>query len=787
MLKNKKCMDIPDKIAKNMTDDVGFAFAKMITSFQIMFYRLYNIEKFSYVIPMCQNHQYFRYPIIEMNAEVKNITSISSLCVHTNEKLQQTYNKQYLLKDQLSNKAKIAFASTAINTQLDIEFIYDLDEIDFFACLNQNDEKTVLEIWFSNNYLESEIRSIFNTIILILKAILSKEEDDLNSVTIISDSDRNRISRFTFNEQMIREEHHSIFSLLYKLATVMPEKAAIIYNSVSPENKSEIKICTYKELIELANHMAAIISAYIEPRETVMVKAENPLLISVGVLGCFIAGIPFIPMAPEIPDTRRNEVISSNNVRIVITDDKWSDLNTKNIYQVCLEDIITRSHFMEKGNYNHNHAGYIIYTSGSTGSPKSFFISESALRHYCLWRIEQYDISHEDVTLQLLSLSFDGFLSNFFTSLLSGGTLIMPDSQHKNRDKYVLELIKSYRVTCFSIVPCILELLLDTATDKDLESLRLIVFGGDFTSSSLRDKCKKLNPKVWLINEYGPSENGIASTANLNFCNSDTANIGVPLPGVQVYVLNKWMQMVPTHIQGDIYIGGENLTSGYIAGSSLYKKFFVPHPYAEGEILFKTGDFGYWDDEGCLYLVGRSDNQININGCRIELEEVEQAIKKCELVQQAVVSVSYEKGRTILYADVKGRNGLTSRTLRNYLLDILPTYMIPQRIVISGQVPLSVQGKPVRKRDEDFHGDSAVLQQATEIINIWKVLLKKQDMSIYDDFFECGGSSIIIVQFINYANTTLFKNCLKAIDIFKYSTAYELAQYIYTNMKEGFM
>lgn len=265
----------------------------------------------------------------------------------------------------------------------------------------------------------------------------------------------------------------------------------------------------------------------------------------------------------------------------------------------------------------------------------------------------------------------------------------------------------------------------------------------------------------------------------MSLTDTNVRDIGSPLPGTEIYILNKEMEIVPTYIKGDIYVGGIQLTEGYI---SYDENSFVENPFAEGEILFRTGDVGYWTNNGTICLSGRTDNQVNINGCRIELEEVEQAIKTYEKVNQAVVSVSKEANECVLCADVKGEADLTSRMVREYLLEILPTYMIPQRIHISNQIPLTAQGKPMRKKElADLYYQKELFELAEKIAAIWNKLLEKE-ISIFDDFFERGGSSLKIVIFINEFQE-IFKSEIKIKDIFKYSTALELAQII--NERKG--
>lgn len=540
-----------------------------------------------------------------------------------------------------------------------------------------------------------------------------------------------------------------------------------------------MKVCNYGDIEKLAYKAAGLINSLRKDSNAVVIITENPLLLVTGVIGCFIAGIPFLTLDCNIPHKRMNKIMSEINVKVMISDSFHIHLQDEEIHILGLENIERYNGEIHDNERNVHKAGYIMYTSGSTGNPKKFFVTESALLNYTIWRIQNYNISSEDNILQLLAPSFDGFFSNFFTCLLSGGTLVMPRVKMCSNYEEMPILIEKYKITNLSIVPCILELIVEKAKAENFKFLKSIVFGGDFSSAVLIKKCQSLNPRIRLTNEYGPSENCIASTVNMSLTDTNVRDIGSPLPGTEIYILNKEMEIVPTYIKGDIYVGGIQLTEGYI---SYDENSFVENPFAEGEILFRTGDVGYWTNNGTICLSGRTDNQVNINGCRIELEEVEQAIKTYEKVNQAVVSVSKEANECVLCADVKGEADLTSRMVREYLLEILPTYMIPQRIHISNQIPLTAQGKPMRKKElADLYYQKELFELAEKIAAIWNKLLEKE-ISIFDDFFERGGSSLKIVIFINEFQE-IFKSEIKIKDIFKYSTALELAQII--NERKG--
>ncbi len=753
-------------------------FTQIVTMLNITFYRLYHMESLDFITPMYKNNIFYKYPVINFSFHVQSELTIKAVMDDTMHNMLTAYDDQYNENGKKRNIAKLGYASKELHSESDLEFLIENSNIEFLIILNQ--KKKSFECMYSKQYKSRYIEAIIEVFLQVLRFSIAQNMSSIHSIPIVTKNEKEKILCMSNGNRHKNHSTSSVAEIISHYFKLTPEKPCLIYSEQNLYNEDvEMKVCNYGDIEKLAYKAAGLINSLRKDSNAVVIITENPLLLVTGVIGCFIAGIPFLTLDCNIPHKRMNKIMSEINVKVMISDSFHIHLQDEEIHILGLENIERYNGEIHDNERNVHKAGYIMYTSGSTGNPKKFFVTESALLNYTIWRIQNYNISSEDNILQLLAPSFDGFFSNFFTCLLSGGTLVMPRVKMCSNYEEMPILIEKYKITNLSIVPCILELIVEKAKAENFKFLKSIVFGGDFSSAVLIKKCQSLNPRIRLINEYGPSENCIASTVNMSLTDTNVRDIGSPLPGTEIYILNKEMEIVPTYIKGDIYVGGIQLTEGYI---SYDENSFVENPFAEGEILFRTGDVGYWTNNGTICLSGRTDNQVNINGCRIELEEVEQAIKTYEKVNQAVVSVSKEANECVLCADVKGEADLTSRMVREYLLEILPTYMIPQRIHISNQIPLTAQGKPMRKKElADLYYQKELFELAEKIAAIWNKLLEKE-ISIFDDFFERGGSSLKIVIFINEFQE-IFKSEIKIKDIFKYSTALELAQII--NERKG--
>ncbi|MDQ1354076.1 MAG: hypothetical protein QG657_4385, partial [Acidobacteriota bacterium] len=448
---------------------------------------------------------------------------------------------------------------------------------------------------------------------------------------------------------------------------------------------------------------------------------------------------------------------------------------------------------------------YIIYTSGSTGKSKGVMVEHRGVVNYAVWRIAAYGFTPDDVTLQMLSYCFDGFGSNFYSSLLSGGRLVVvPDSRRLDYF-YINQTIKEKKVTNTSLTPGIYEGLLDSVLGDDLQTLRFVVFGGDKSKPGLIEKSKAIASHVSIINEYGPTETTIAAAFNLNF-DFDPANtsvIGKPPDNTRLYIYDPNLHPVPINIGGELYISGVGVARGYLNNPELTANKFID--FHQSSIinhhskLYRTGDLARWLPDGNIEFLGRIDNQVKIRGFRVELGEIENVLLKHGRIKDTVVVLKTdETGDKSLIGYFVSDMELSDAELSEYLLKTLPGYMIPSGFVQLGKIPLTSTGKvdrgalpkPGLKVGENYTAPRNEIEKT--LVQLWAEILGRgplhssqlqTSIGIADDFFQLGGHSLkatILVSKIHKA----FDVIVPLTEIFKTPRIKELARYIKEKSKE---
>ncbi|MCP5051695.1 MAG: non-ribosomal peptide synthetase, partial [bacterium] len=416
-----------------------------------------------------------------------------------------------------------------------------------------------------------------------------------------------------------------------------------------------------------------------------------------------------------------------------------------------------------------------------------------------------YRHTRVDVTLQPLSYSFDGFVANFYSSLLSGGKLILVPGSESMDFGFMKGMVKQYTVTNISLVPRRDEALLDGAGPGDLDSLRFLVLGGEQASGGLIRRSKAQNPGLRHIVEYGPTEATVTATVNLSVDESNTATVGRPIANVQVYIMDQTHRLQPAGIGGELCIAGIGLARGYLNNPELTAGRFVltakpregtrrekiesPIPHSPTQLLphspiYKTGDLARWLPDGNIEFIGRIDHQVKIRGFRIELGEIEARLSNHPEIKETAVVAKEETGgdQRYLAAYITGVREFNVSELREYLDRELPGYMIPSYFVKVEKIPVTANGKidtgalpdpeeiSVRDNVKDTPPKNIVEET---LVEVWESVLGRDHIGTNENFFQVGGDSIKSVQIMSRMSSAGYK--LEMKDLFRYPVISELA------------
>ncbi len=404
---------------------------------------------------------------------------------------------------------------------------------------------------------------------------------------------------------------------------------------------------------------------------------------------------------------------------------------------------------------------YIIFTSGSTGRPKGVMGTHQGLVNRLAWSWEHYPFREEEVCCQKTSCSFVDSIAELFAPLLAGvPSVVIPDTTVKNVAEMIV-LLREKQVTRIVLTPSLLREFLQGSNNLGavLPRLRIWVSSGEVLPPQLVSAFREALPGAVLLNLYGSSETAADST----FCEmtnpaSPPSSIGKAMNRVTAYVLDQQMRVLPCGETGDLYIGGAGLARGYWKRPELTATRFVADPFSEqpGSRLYRTGDLACLSESGDLIFKGRSDRQVKIRGCRVELGEIEAVLQDHTHVQQAVVTLwEQEPGPQRLAAYVVLRNGSqdTAIELRNFLKAKLPGYMVPATVMILSRFPLTPHGKVDREAllNTEKIDYTAPRNHLEEVLSgIWKEVLEikrtaigmHRKIGIHENFFELGGDSL---------------------------------------------
>jgi len=457
---------------------------------------------------------------------------------------------------------------------------------------------------------------------------------------------------------------------------------------------------------------------------------------------------------------------------------------------------------------------YILYTSGSTGQPKGVMIDHQGAVNTLLDINQRFNITAKDRIFGLSSLSFDLSVYDIFGSLAAGGAIVIPHAAHQKDPSHWLTLLQEHNVTVWNAVPALMQMLVEYASaEQQLPQLKLVMMSGDWIPLTLPQQIRALCPSAQRVSLGGATEASIWSILYpIDSVAPDWKSIpyGRAMDNQQFYVLNSALQSCPVWVPGQLYIGGIGLALGYWRNPEKTQASFITHPKT-GEQLYRTGDLGRYLPDGNIEFLGREDFQVKVSGYRIELGEIETVLQQHPWVKTAIAtargksSESKRLGAYLLLEDAvtekveteKAKTEETknetltplalSQTLRDFLQDKLPDYMIPSSFKVMETLPLTANGKvnrqalPNESPADDIPSevayappDGELEQQLTAIV---QTILQLERLSVHDNFFDLGGNSLKLIQVHVQLKAQL--SCdVPIVEMFRYPTIRKLSQYL---------
>ena len=446
---------------------------------------------------------------------------------------------------------------------------------------------------------------------------------------------------------------------------------------------------------------------------------------------------------------------------------------------------------------------YVIYTSGSTGVPKGVGVRHRNLVNYSHFITQRLGLEKHPEGLHFATVStIAADLGNtcIYPAMISGGCLHVIAYEVSTDAERLAGYTQKHPLDVLKIVPSHLEALLHSAQAKQILPRKYLLTGGETLTPKLVEKILELNPACEIFNHYGPTETTVGSLTlrlkDYDWKHSSAASIpiGRPIANTQVYILDQHLEPVPEGVIGELYIAGAGVTSGYLKQPERTAERFVPDPFAQDKNarMYRTGDLARYLENGNVEFLGRADDQVKIRGFRIELGEIESVLSQHSGVKQAVVLARLdERGEKRLLGYVVARDAnLTTDTLRTYLKEQLPEYMVPAALMLLPKLPLNANGKIDRQalpEPEQVQTKAYVAPRTpTEelVASIWAEVLRRDRVSTEDNFFDLGGHSLMATQIVSRIREKFHVELAMRI-LFEKPTISGLAQAVEAAQQDG--
>ncbi len=643
-----------------------------------------------------------------------------------------------------------------------------------------SDELQVLIEYSTDLFDATTITRMLGHFQILLAGIVADPDRSLSSLPLLSTTEQQQL--LNWNQTQVDYPAVCVHHLFEAQVERTPDAIAVVFADQQ---------LSYRQLNDRANQLAHDLQKLGVGAEVLVgICVDRSLEMIVGVLGILKAGGAYVPLDPTYPIERLAWMLKDAQVPVLLTQQHLvSQLPPNAATIVCLGQNLTQQSTANPiSNTTPDNLVYVIYTSGSTGQPKGVMIEQRSLVNYTQAAIANWKLNRGDRVLQFASFSFDTSAEEIFPCLTSGATLVLRTETLISSIAAFLQTCKAQKLTVLDLPTAYWHELTAGLAQAQLtlpDSVRLVIIGGEKAQIDRLTLWQQVSDRVRLLNTYGPTEATIVAT-QWECKSALSVPIGAPISNVQIYVLDSGLQPVPIGVSGELYIGGVGLARGYRDRPDLTAEKFISHPFTPGARLYKTGDWGRYLPDGNLEYLGRIDNQVKLRGFRIELSEIELALNSHDSIQTAIVRLREDSSskRLVAYLVLQSEQTLDVTTLRGYLKEKLPEYMVPAAFVVLDALPLTPNGKidhsllpqPTRSQASAISAPLSAIEQ--QLAELWSEVLQVKPIGIHDNFFELGGDSILSLQIIARANQKGLQITPK--QLFQHQTIAELAAVVDT-------
>ncbi len=631
---------------------------------------------------------------------------------------------------------------------------YQGSKLDITYNVFETNTGLIAEIEYNTDvFCRKTIENLHQNLMFFLDQAIQNPQKQLQSFLLINPQERKLLEDCGTNEHHFAKNGGFFNGFEYSYINY-PNKTALRYQNTSLSYRQlSASVCCFKQLLLENGRTENQYIGILLPRGIELIISQLAVLASANA---------FVVLDPSLPEERLSFILKDAQIDRVIADPMFSKreilsglkiIAPPKIQKVVDEDLLCDFIPATKA--------YAIYTSGTTGTPKGVEISRKALNNFVQHSCQAFKTTHQDKMLQFASIHFDTCIEEIYPTLASAAELVIRDDSWLDSVQAFIEKVKEFGITQLDLPTAYWHYLTDVLHSEKLslpDHVREVIIGGEAALPGSIRTWRKMYPEYPLLyNTYGPTETTVVATYEvLKADTPDKMPIGGPICNATARICDKYGRLLPAGAKGELLIGGLGLADAYIGRQELTQQKFV---FIDGERYYKTGDLAYWNLNKRLEFVGRVDNQLKINGFRIEPEEIEQKLSEHESISEVAVVPYHDHGKTLVLAAYYVSNKpLDERELRLFLEKRLPQYMMPSFIIYMEAFPRTSNKKVDKKALPRPKGKRIPLSKTEEppktkdeieLSQLWCQALKLEQAFLNDNFFDYGGHSLLATQLLS--------------------------------------
>ncbi|HEU4508037.1 MAG TPA: amino acid adenylation domain-containing protein [Pyrinomonadaceae bacterium] len=617
-------------------------------------------------------------------------------------------------------------------------------------------------------FAQSTIEQMLESFRRLVEGIVAAPEQSITSFEMIDAEERRRLTGRSSENLSAGTEFVSVAHMFEAAAARNPQAAAIECGE---------RRLSYGELDQRANTLANyLLNSGAGPGTIVALLTGGMSETIVGILGSLKAGAAFMPLDVRQPAARLRKLMELAPPEFLLTETKvvaalgHQLLNAKVICVDGPEFLEYHNPVAPRVNSDPDQLSYIYFTSGSSGTPKAIAGRLKGIAHFINWEIEELGVGAGVRVSQLLSPSFDGSLRDVFLPLCVGGVVCVPERREQILEgRGLVQWLEQARIEVVHCVPSVFRALVnEDLRAEELSSLRYVVMAGEALVGRDVGKWKAVyGERVGLVNLYGTSETTMAKFSYRVAPRDEEREvmpIGKPIPGAEAYLLDERGEPCGRGMVGEIYIRTPYRSLGYYNQPELTAPVFVPNPFSSdpNDLVHKTGDMGRVLEDGNFEYLGRRDEQVKVRGARVELKEVENAVRgQAGVLDVAVIEREDGSGYTYLCAYLVLDEGVQTVDVAEGVAQELPDYMVPSAYVELEELPRTISGKVDRRALPAVAAEGSGVEYVAPrtaveelLVESWKQLLARERVGVEDNFFRLGGHSLLATQVMSRVRET---------------------------------